>query len=85
MFGARNIQYEMAERVRAIDCGAIGAFHQLARRTGLIRAIDEKLHVLKRHLPYHESDHVLNIAYNSLTGGNCLDDIELRRNDESSC
>jgi hypothetical protein len=83
MFGARNIQYEMADRVRAIDCGAIGAFHQLARRTGLIRAIDEKLHVLKRHLPYHESDHVLNIAYNSLTGGNCLDDIELRRNDET--
>jgi len=83
MFGARNIQYEMADRVRAIDCGAIGAFHQLARRTGLIRAIDDQLHVLKRHLPYHESDHVLNIAYNSLTGGNCLDDIELRRNDEA--
>jgi hypothetical protein len=83
MLGARNIQYEMAERARAIDCGAIGAFHQLARRTGLIRAIDDRLHLLKRHLPYHESDHVLNIAYNSLTGGNCLDDIELRRNDEA--
>ncbi len=52
-------------------------------RFSLIRAIDEKLHVLKRHLPYHESDHVLNIAYNSLTGGNCLGDIELRRNDET--
>jgi hypothetical protein len=83
MFRARNIAYEMAEKVRAIDCGGIGAFHQLARRTGLIRAIDEQLHVLKRHLPYHESDHVLNMAYNSLTGGNCLDDIELRRNDEA--
>lgn len=83
MFGARNVQYEMAERIRAIDSGGIGVFHQLARRTGLIRAIDEKLHVLKRHLPYHESDHVLNMAYNSLTGGNCLDDIDLRRNDEA--
>ena len=83
MFGARNIQYEMAERVRAIDCGAIGAFHHLARNTGLIRAIDTKLHLLKRHLPYHESDHVLNIAYNTLAGGTCLDDIELRRNDET--
>jgi hypothetical protein len=83
MFRARNIAYEMAEKIRAIDCGSIAAFHQLAGRTGLIRAIDEKLHVLKRHLPYHESDHVLNIAYNSLTGGNCLDDIELRRNDEA--
>jgi hypothetical protein len=55
----------------------------LAWNTGLIRAIDDRLHLLKRHLPYHESDHVLNIAYNSLTGGNCLDDIELRRNDET--
>ena len=83
MFRARNIQYEMAEKVRAIDCGAVGAFHQLAQRTGLIRAINDNLRLLKRHLPYHESDHVLNIAYNSLTGGSCLDDIELRRNDET--
>jgi hypothetical protein len=83
MFAARNINYEMAEKVRAINCGAIGAFHQLAQNTGLIRAIDERLHLLKRHLPYHESDHVLNIVYNTLTGGICLDDIELRRNDEA--
>ena len=83
MFGARHIEYEMAERTRAIDCGGIGAFHALARKTGLIQAIDEKLHLLKIHLPYHESDHVLNIAYNTLTGGTCLDDIELRRNDET--
>ena len=83
MFRARNIHYEMAERTRAIDCGGIGAFHTLARRTGLIEAIDDSLHLLKRHLPYHESDHVLNIGYNVLTGGTCLDDIELRRNDET--
>jgi hypothetical protein len=83
MFRAQNIHYEMADRVRAIDCGALGGFHLLARNTGLIRQIDDRLQVLKRHLPYHESDHVLNIAYNTLTGGNCLDDIELRRNDEA--
>ena len=83
MFRAQNIQYEMAERTRAIDCGAIGAFHLLARKSGLIKAIDESLCVLKRHLPYHESDHVLNLAYNTLSGGTSLDDIELRRNDES--
>jgi hypothetical protein len=83
MFRAQNIHYEMADKVRAVDCGAVGAFHQLARNTGLVRAIDETLHLLKRHLPYHESDHVLNIAYNTLAGGTCLDDIELRRNDET--
>ena len=79
---AQNIHYEMAERVRAIDCGGIGAFHLLACNTGLVDAINENVHLLKRYLPYHESDHVLNIAYNTLTGGTCLDDIELRRNDE---
>ena len=51
MFKARNIQYEMAERVRAIDCGGIGAFHLLARNSGLIKAIDTRLHLLKQHLP----------------------------------
>src|SRR4030042_4912054 len=72
----------MAERVRAIECGGIGAFHLLACKSGLVDALNEKVHLLERHLPYHESDHVLNIAYNTLTGGTCLDDIELRRNDE---
>jgi len=80
---AQNIHYEMAERVRAIECGGIGAFHLLACNSGLVDAINENVHLLKRHLPYHESDHVLNIAYNTLSGGSCLDDIELRRNDEA--
>jgi hypothetical protein len=80
---AQNIHYEMAEKVRAIDCGGIGAFHLLACNSGLVEALNDKVHLLKRHLPYHESDHVLNIAYNTLTGGTCLEDIELRRNDET--
>ena len=82
MLAARNIHYELTDRVRGLGPGGIGAVHLLARRTGLIEAIDRRLHVLKVHLPYHESDHVLNIAYNLLSGGTCLEDIELRRNDE---
>ena len=39
--------------------------------------------MLKRHLPYHESDHVLNLAYNALLDGMRLQDIELLRNDEA--
>jgi hypothetical protein len=79
---ASNIQYEMADRTSAIAAGGIGAMHQLAQRTGLAAAIDRHVHVLKRHLPYHESDHVLSIAYNVLAGGRCLEDLELRRTDE---
>ena len=82
MLRASNIRYEMGDRLRGTAVGGIGMMHLLARRTGLIESIDEKVEVLKRHLPYHESDHVLNIAYNALNGGTCLEDIELRRQDE---
>jgi hypothetical protein len=82
MFSARNIRYEIADRAQGIACGGIGVIHLLARRVGLIDAIDEHLHLLKQHKPYHESDHVLNIAYNLLAGGTRLEHLELRRNDE---
>jgi len=82
MFTASNIHYELSDRVAALGPGGIGAMHLLARRTGLIEAIDARLHLLKEHKPYHESDHVLNIAYNLLAGGECLEDIELWRNNE---
>ena len=78
---ATNIDYEIAERVHGITYGGIGAFHLLAQRIGLVDAIDDNLHVLKVRVVYHESDHVLNIAYNALCNGDCLQDIELRRND----
>jgi len=82
VFRARNIHYDLAERNRAITHGGIGAIHLLAQKVGLVRLINERVEVLKVHRPYHESDHVLNIAYNSLCGGQVLEDIELRRNDE---
>jgi hypothetical protein len=82
MFTASNIHYELADKVRGLGPGGIGAMHLLAQRTGLVEMIDRRLHLLKLHKPYHESDHVLNIAYNLLSGGTCLEDLELRRNDE---
>jgi hypothetical protein len=82
MLSARNIHYQVADRARGLGCGGIGVIHQVARQTGLIDVIDKNVRVLKVHLPYHESDHVLNIAYNVLAGGTCLDHLELLRNDE---
>jgi Transposase DDE domain group 1 len=81
MFDGSDIQYEVSDKVHGITCGGIGAIHVLARRIGLIDAIDQQLHKFKIRMTYHESDHVLNIAYNALCGGTCLQDIELRRND----
>ena len=82
MLAASNIHYEIADRVRGIAPGGIGAIHLLAQKLGLIPDINDGLHLLKRHLPYFESDHVLNIAYNLLAGGQRLEHIEVRRNDE---
>ena len=79
---ASNIHYEIADRTRAIATGGIGAAHLLINRLGLERAINDRLGLLKVHLPYHESDHVLNIAYNLLAGGTRLEHLELLRNDE---
>jgi hypothetical protein len=83
MFRATNIHYDVADRTRALDCGGIGAIHLMCLQTGLVEAIDRNVHLLKFHLPYSESDHVRNIAFNALCGGTCLEDLELRRNDES--
>ncbi len=83
MLTASNIHYELADRAQGLGAGGIGAIHLLARRSGLIEAIDDRLHLLQIHQPYHESDHVLNIAYNVLCGGTCLEDLELRRHDEA--
>lgn len=81
VMAGRNIHYEVSEKTEGIGVGGIGAFHQMAQRIGLVKGIDEELHLLKVHLPYHESDHVLNLAYNILVGGMRIEDIELRRQD----
>src|SRR5208337_4408790 len=80
---ASNIHYEIADRCRGIGVGGIGAIHTLAHRSGLIDAIDQRLQLLQVHLPYHESDHVLALAYLPLCGGTCIQDLELLRNDEA--
>ena len=82
MITATNIHSEIADRTSAIAAGGIGAVQLVAKKLGLAEAIDRHLHLLKVHLPYHESDHVLNIAYNILAGGTCLEHLELRRTDE---
>ena len=82
MMTATNIHYEQADRVRGLCAGGIGAILLLAQKIELDKEIDRTLHLLKRHLPYHESDHVLNIAFNLLAGGKRIEHLELRRNDE---
>lgn len=83
VIAASNIHYEIADKTHAIAAGGIGMIQLLVKRLGLDNAINEHLQLLKLYLPYSESDHVLNIAYNLLSGGTCLEHLELRRNDEN--
>src|SRR5262249_58852646 len=46
-----------------------------------VGATSEPRGLVKIPLPYHESGHVLNLAYNVLTGGTRLGDIECLRRD----
>ena len=68
MFAGGNTCYDIDGRHSATAYGGIGNIHELAKRSGLVEEIDHRIELLKRHLPYHESDHILNIAYNYLQG-----------------
>ena len=81
MFTSAPVHYEIGAHTDAMSYGGIGVVHRLVTKLGLPEQIDERLRLLKVHLPYHESDHVLNLAYNALCGGTRLQDIEMRRHD----
>ena len=82
MLNPGAIDFELSDRNRGILYGGMGAGQLLVKRLELDEAINQRLHLFKLHNPYHESDHVLNIAYNILCNGECLEDIERLRNDE---
>lgn len=81
VLGRANIGYELSGRTRGTAHGGMGMIARLVAGVGLAAEIDSAVSLLKIHRPYHESDHVLNIAYNALCGGTRLDDIEARRTD----
>jgi len=74
------VVYEVAEKTSAVAHGGVAMIHQIAVQSGLIDKINE-VSVLLLNLPYFESDHLLNLAYNFLCGGTALDHIEYRRQD----
>jgi hypothetical protein len=81
MLTSQKISYEIGGNVEATLYGGLFAMHRLVTRLGLVRAIDASLELLKMHLPYHESDHVLTLAYSVLSGGTRLEDVDRLRND----
>jgi hypothetical protein len=83
ILGRRRPVVELAGRSRATAHGGMAVIAGVVARAGLAGEIDQRVQLLRSHRPYFESDHVLNLAYNALCGGTCLQDIELRRNDRA--
>ena len=75
-----RIGYEWSERDHGVVHGGMGMIARLVQAVGVAKEINASVKLLKVHRPYHESDHVLNIAYNALCGGTRLEDTETRRN-----
>lgn len=83
IFAESDVEFDISQKVSAIHCGGIGIVRQLVNFMGLPQKINARLALLKRHSPYYESDHVLNMAYNILCGGKNLENLELLRNNEN--
>jgi hypothetical protein len=70
-----KLHVETEERATVTRFGGLALVEQFCRRFGVAALIDEHVVVLKQHLPYHESDHVLAQVLNLYAGGTCLEDM----------
>jgi hypothetical protein len=82
MFLDQNIHYDLADKTHGLHSAGLGVCQQLLQRLRLAEALNARLHLFKRHFPYFESDHILNLTYNFLVGGKNLQDLECLRNQE---
>jgi len=79
LFGTGTRGYELSEKTTALHCGGLGLVQEIVKKSGLAELINDRVRLLKIKQPYRESDHVLNLVYNFLCGGECLDDLKLLR------
>lgn len=59
---------QLAEKQQAVNCGGLGMIMELVKQVGLRKEINRAVPIFKWYAPYDETDHVLNIALNLLTG-----------------
>jgi len=69
-----KLHTETDDRIPATVHGGISLCLALWRKLGISQMIDQHVHVLQRHKPYHESDHVLAHVVNLFVGGSCIED-----------
>jgi hypothetical protein len=77
-----GLHLEVAPRSTVTPYGGLALASAFLKRFRVAQEIDERVHVLKIHLPFHESDHVLAQALNLYAGGECLEDQAALQHDE---
>ena len=77
-----KLHVEVADRSTVTPYGGLALASAFLRRFRVAQAIDERVQVLKLHLPYHESDHVIAQALNLYAGGTCIEDQAALQHDE---
>jgi len=77
-----RLHLEVAERSTVTPFGGLALAAAFVKRFRVAQEIDDRVHVLKIHLPFHESDHVLAQALNLYVGGECLEDQSALQHDE---
>lgn len=75
VFRQRQVRTKVQERGEVTAYGGLALAHDLAMRLELDRELNRSLRLLKLHLPFFESDHVLTHVYNLYIGGRCIEDI----------
>lgn len=80
---APKLHSEIDDRAEVTPYGGLVLVEQFLRRFKVGKLIDEHVHVLKQHLPFHESDHILAQALNLYVGGTTLEDLGSLQHDEA--
>lgn len=78
-----KLHVETEERSTVTRFGGLSLAEALCRRFKFAEVLDERVEVLKRHVPYHESDHILAQAMNLYAGGTCIEDMALLQHDDA--
>jgi len=75
VFSNRRVRVQISQRGKVTPYGGLCLAHDLAARLELDRDMNGSIRLLKLHMPYFESDHILAHVYNLYVGGCCIEDL----------
>lgn len=83
VFRNPKLHVEVDPQSTTTPYGGLGLAFQFLKKFKVAKRINERVQVLKLHLPYHESDHVQAQALNLYSGGTCIEDMANLQNSEA--